>query len=272
MAVPGYASAPASMRLIGGMGTLISALHDRLNPSRIFTGHIVNSLSREPGHIQVTSVDSMGDANTWEVEHVLLAAPPRLIASRVEFSPRLPEKLSSSWAATETWMAPHAKYVAIYEQSFWRSQGLSGQGRSRLGPMVEIHDASIPTGSAALFGFIGIPVSARRNLSAAQLKALCRAQLVRMYGERAAEPKLEILKDWALDPFTATSADLASSGQHTIAPKATVDSGPWAGRVTGIASEWSPEFGGYLAGAVDAAARGIQELPALLGREGHPVA
>lgn len=136
--------------------------------------------------------------------------------------------------------------------------------------MVELHDASIPGVSAALFGFIGVPALARRNMSDAQLKALCRAQLVRMYGEQAAEPALEIYKDCALEPFTATLADMASTGQHTIAPKATLDSGPWAGRVTGIASERSPEFGGYLAGAVDATTRGVQALQALPCREGDP--
>jgi monoamine oxidase len=39
-----------------------------------------------------------------------------------------------------------------------------------------------------------------------------------------------------------------------------VAEGPWAGRAWGAASEWSPEFPGYLAGAVDAAERAVQAL------------
>jgi len=258
VAMPGYASSPASVRLVGGMGALINALHCRVDPNRIFMGHTAKSLHSVREHIRVICERAEEETVTWTVEHVLLAVPPRLVASRLAFFPELPEKLSASWSATETWMAPHAKYFAVFETPFWRDQGLSGQGRSRVGPMVEIHDASVPGGSAALFGFIGVPAWARRNLSDAQLKALCRAQLVRMYGERANEPVLELVKDWALEPFTATLADLSSTGQHASAPPATPENGPWRGLITGIASEWSPEFGGYLAGAVDAAARGVQ--------------
>jgi monoamine oxidase len=197
----------------------------------------------------------------------LLAMPPLLVASRVDFFPELPKDLCASWSATDTWMAPHAKYFAIYEKPFWRDMGLSGQGRSRVGPMAEIHDASVPDGLAALFGFIAVPALVRRNMSDAQLKALCRAQLARMYGEQADSPVLELLQDWALEPFTATQADLTSAGRHVKPPKATVDSGLWAGRITGIASEWSPQFAGYLAGAVDAAANGVEALQLLASAE-----
>lgn len=113
MATPGYASSPASMRLVGGMGALFSALHRRVDPRRILTGHTVKSLLSEPEHIQVSSMDLKGKISTWSVEHVLLAAPPHFIASHVEFFPQLPEKLSASWTATETCMTPHAKYFAI---------------------------------------------------------------------------------------------------------------------------------------------------------------
>ena len=41
-------------------------------------------------------------------------------------------------------------------------------------------------------------------------------------------------------------------------PAAATDSGPWQGCLTGIGSEWSQPVPGYLAGAVDAAALGVQ--------------
>src|SRR3546814_9593606 len=111
-------------------------------------------------------------------------------------------------------MAPHAKYLAIYEAPFWREQGLSGEGRSGRGPMVEIHDASMPGGSAALFGFIGVPAHARKGIAEAALREQCRVQFVRMFGPRADQPRAEMIKDWAVDSFTATAADLQSTGQH----------------------------------------------------------
>ena len=45
----------------------------------------------------------------------------------------------------------------------------------------------------------------------------------------------------------------ADGGQHVEAPPSMAASGPWCGRLTGIASEWSPQFPGYVAGAVEAA-------------------
>ncbi|EDT04545.1 hypothetical protein BamIOP4010DRAFT_1927 [Burkholderia ambifaria IOP40-10] len=62
-------------------------------------------------------------------------------------------------------MAPHAKYIAIYDTPFWRDQGLSGEARSARGPFGEIHDASMPGGCAALFGFFGVPAQVRQNVS-----------------------------------------------------------------------------------------------------------
>ena len=60
--------------------------------------------------------------------------------------------------------------------------------------------------------------------------------------------------------WTATDADQDGAGHHGAAPAAAVAEGPWRGRITGIASEWSPQFPGYLAGAVEAAASGVSKL------------
>lgn len=62
------------------------------------------------------------------------------------------------------------------------------------------------------------------------------------------------------DPFTATEADQSPQAQHGAALRATAADGLWQGRLTGIASEWSPQFPGYVAGAIDAAAQGVQTL------------
>lgn len=259
----GYANSPASMRLLGGMAAFIDALASRLPAERLHTGRAVHELRRSGTHTEllVQEVqDPSGQATTWQAEHVLLALPPRLAAHSLVFSPALPAPLQAQWLATPTWMAPHAKYLAVFDEPFWREQGLSGQARSARGPMVEIHDASMPGGSAALFGFVGVPAHVRQGVSAEALQAHCQAQLVRLFGEAAAHPKATFLKDWAADPLTATPADLNATGQHTAAPAARAADGPWAGCLTGVASEWSPQFPGYVAGAVEAASLGVVGL------------
>ena len=40
-------------------------------------------------------------------------------------------------------------------------------------------------------------------------------------------------------------------------PAATATSGAWSARFTGIASEWSPQFPGYVSGAIEVAGLGV---------------
>jgi monoamine oxidase len=257
----GYKGAPPSMRLTGGMSALIDALYDRLNKTRVMTNQKAYRLNQTGPYIELTSEDSAGRITTWQAQHVLLALPPRLAEDSIEFIPALPSELSKQWRETATWMAPHAKYVAVYNTPFWREHGLSGAAQSTQGPLVEIHDASIIGGSGALFGFIGVPASVRQSVTEDVLKEHCRTQLVRLFGAQAGSPKAEYLKDWSQDPFTATAADIDSNGQHGRAPSAKATSGAWQNHLTGIGSEWSPQFSGYIAGAVEAASVAVQNLP-----------
>lgn len=256
----GYKSAPASMRLVGGMKALTDALRSHLDHDRIHAGQTVHRIRRLEDGVEVDSRDARGCETTWKVAHVLLALPPRLVQANIDFSPALPASLSLSWKDTATWMAPHAKYFAIYETPFWREKGLSGAGRSTVGPLAEIHDASTPQGRAALFGFIGVPATFRKTFGQKELLALCRAQLERMFGAQAALPEVEFIKDWAADPLTAVEADWTGVGQHAAAPPFSATEGPWCGHLTGVGSEWSSRFPGYLAGAIDAVERAVASL------------
>ncbi|HDR9502531.1 MAG TPA: FAD-dependent oxidoreductase [Paraburkholderia sp.] len=256
----GYATTPAPTRVAGGMTALTDALCHRLDAPRIVTGQTVRRICSLDAHVELDS-ENVADGVTWRVEHVLLAIPPRLAEDLIEFTPPLPTELVRQWRRTSTWMAPHAKYIAIYDTPFWREHGLSGEARSARGPLGEIHDASMPGGSAALFGFLRILARVREKVPDDVLRAHCRAQLVRLFGAKAATPVFDVVKDWARDPFTATAADLDDNGHHAEAPAATASSGPWHRRLTGIASEWSRQFPGYVAGAIEAASRGVQALP-----------
>ena len=73
----------------------------------------------------------------------------------------------------------------------------------------------------------------------------------------------ELFKDWAVDGHTATVAHGEGAAQHPPAPALGAATGPWVGRLTGIGSEWSSQFPGYVAGAIDAASRGLESLPAM---------
>lgn len=258
--VSGYGSAAVSMRLEGGMVALIDAIRMQLNPSRLTRGQLLRKLTLEGRQVILETRDPDGGIAFWSADQVLLAMPPRLFIETVECSPPLPSDVVRQWQQTPTWMAPHAKFVAVYPTPFWRQDGLSGQARSALGPMAEIHDASTPSGPAGLFGFLGVDATARQQVDARQLRMLCQRQLVRLFGPQAAEPITTCFKDWAKDPLTATDSDWHAGPHHTKTPWQRAAGAPWADHLIGIGSEWSTNYPAYLAGALEAATLGIQYL------------
>lgn len=256
--VRGYQDSLTSMRLAGGMGTLVHALRQTINADRLQLGRTVRLLRISNNLVEIETVDRDHQVTVTMADHVLLAVPPRLAVESIDFAPQLPIATRQQWQATPTWMAPHAKYVATFESPFWRDDGLSGEARSVVGPLGEIHDASMPGGRAALFGFFSLPATVRRTASEGVLRAHCRAQMRRLFGPRAGTPLNDWIKDWAADPLTATAADLDGAAQgHAAAPHFAPLESPWTGRLTGIASEWSRDFPGYVAGAIDAARKGV---------------
>lgn len=161
-------------------------------------------------------------------------------------------------------MAPHAKFFALYDRPFWRDAGLSGTAQSMVGPMVEMHDATTASGNAALFGFVGISAEQRAAIGEEKLTRACLDQFARVFGPEAQSPQATLFKDWAADPLTAAQADRVSGSSLVPDPTPWVI-GPWANRLALAGSETSPVEPGYLAGAVVAAARAIDETLRNLG-------
>ena len=120
-------------------------------------------------------------------------------------------------------MAPHAKFVALYDRPFWRSAGLSGSAQSVVGPLAEIHDATTGSGSPALFGFVGVGADRRAAAGNELLKKACLDQLVRLFGGEAATPTSTLLMDWSAEIFTATIRDRVA-GVHPMPYR-----GAWVG-------------------------------------------
>jgi len=252
----GYLPGNTSMRVEGGTGQLVRALAGLLPQEHMHLNAELKAVHLEEQGLRLVFAGTPGQLPLYS--HVWLALPPRLTAS-IQFSPSLPEQNVQALMAVPTWMAAHAKYVARYATPFWREAGLSGDAFSRIGPLAEIHDACNEQG-AALFGFFGVNAAQRAGLSALELKDACRVQMVRLFGEQAAEPIDDSVYDWAADPYTATAQDRVSSGEH-----ASLDSGfefalPWTGRVQLIGSEAAVEQGGYMEGALAAVERVLAGL------------
>ena len=245
-----YSSMAGSLRIDGGIGCVTNALAARLPSDTFHLSHRVCAIRENNGGYLVDLVHPGGTLQVAS-RKVVLAIPPRLIASLIEFEPGLPETIMQEMNSVPTWMAGHAKLFAFYEDPFWRTQGLSGDGISRRGPLMEIHDACAPNpGRGALFGFVGLAAgSALREPS--QLIDDAVRQLEKMYGAAAANPLDVTFKDWAVEEFTATEADQIITqhpsyglppGMATLADKSLLFA----------STEMAPQFGGFIEGALEA--------------------
>ncbi|MEZ2128189.1 MULTISPECIES: flavin monoamine oxidase family protein [unclassified Sinorhizobium] len=248
-----------SVRLAGGTAALVRALAGDLPADRILLNTKVTAMALSDHGVQLTVEMGEGRADRLQAEHVVAALPPRLLEATVSFTPGQEPATTARWRASPTWMAPHAKFFAIYDRPFWRTAGLSGTAQSMVGPMVEIHDATTASGKAALFGFLGVAADQRAALGEEVLKQACLTQFARLFGPDALEPRATILKDWAADPLTATAADRAAGG-HPVPGSTQWVAGPWKERLFLAGSETSPSEPGYLAGAIIAAERATGEI------------
>ncbi|MBB4426553.1 monoamine oxidase [Bradyrhizobium sp. CIR48] len=254
---------PQSMRLTGGTGALIRALVAALPPRRLQLRSAVTSIALTRDGVTLAMKAADASSAILVADQVILALPPRLLARTVSFQPGLEPATALLWQSTATWMAPHAKFFALYDRPFWRERSLSGTVQSMVGPMAEIHDATTAFGSAALFGFLGVAADQRLAVGEDVLVQACITQLERLFGPEAAQPRATLFKDWATDPLTATDADRIG-GAHLPPVRTSWVSGAWADRISLGGSETSATEPGYLAGAIDAAARAVAEVLARL--------
>jgi monoamine oxidase len=255
----GLRSEPRSMRLAGGTGALVRALASRLPPGALQLASRVTRITLEDDHARLTIGRPEGGSESILASQVIAALPPRLLEASMAFEPPLDPAMRHLWRETPTWMAPHAKFVAIYGRPFWRLAGLSGTAQSAIGPMGEIHDATTASGAAALFGFLGIDADQRQAAGTSLLTRACLDQLARLFGDEAGRPVATLLMDWTAEAFTATAQD-RRGGAHPTPRRGPWVTGPWRDRLSLAGSETSASDPGYLAGAMDAAARSAAEV------------
>jgi monoamine oxidase len=179
---------------------------------------------------------------------------------------RLPESLPSNVLEiaqrTPVWMGDTIKVVAIYDEPFWRTEGLAGAAISRIGPLHELHDLSGPDGSpAALFGF------ARAGQGQTLRDADIRTQLARIFGPRAGEPQAIQIEDWSLEKWTnpgaAASGLIRSAPDYSLFGNAVYQQAQLGGRLHWSTTETAPNYAGHIEGALEAAERTVNSIASM---------
>ena len=263
----GQINQPASQRLKGGMLSMVKALLSRLDADSVMLNTRVTAISKtDSGDYRVIATQN-NQALELHADSVITTIPLRLMARSIQFTPKLPTSVTEKMRSLPTWMAAHAKIVAIYPTPFWRSQGYSGSAMSYLGPLAEIHDASPNTASeplaqGALFGFFGVNAAGRHTAGEATLKAMVIRQLTRLFGPQAAEPLALELQDWSREEFIATRDDQANT-MHPAYGLQTANGGSEHPHLFFSGTEAATRNGGYLEGALEAAQTAVNHWIAL---------
>jgi monoamine oxidase len=241
-------------RFVGGSQRVSLRLAEELGPERVLLSTPVRRI--EWGDDGVT----VGDVRA---RRVIVALPPTL-TSRIDYAPILPgyrDQLVQRMPQGTVW-----KCMAVYDEPFWRRDGLSGWGLSDVGPIRLTYDNSPPDGSpGVLLGFLEADHARRAGLMAPDERREAVLDVFgRLFGARARTPERYIEKSWAEEEWTRgcygcymTPGGWTSYGKALRAPIGPIH---WAGAET--ATIWN----GYMDGAVRSGERAAAEaLRALEG-------
>jgi monoamine oxidase len=238
-------------RFVGGSQLIALRLAEELG-ERVVLGAPVSRIEHGGDGVTVHA-DGAGARGT----RALLAIAPTL-AGRVAYDPPLPgfrDQLTQRMP-----MGTVVKCMAVYEEPFWRGEGLSGQGTSDTGPVKVTYDNSPPDGSpGVLLGFLeGRHARELGRAAADERRAAVLDSFARLFGPRAAKPEDYIEKLWAEEEFTRgcygchmPTGAWTSYGRALRPPIGALH---WAG------AEYATVWNGYMDGAVRSGEESAREL------------
>ncbi|MCP5082841.1 MAG: FAD-dependent oxidoreductase [Alphaproteobacteria bacterium] len=242
-------------RVVGGSQALVDAMVSKLPQGMVLTSTPATAVQVMDAGVLVGAGNAVLTAG-----QVIVALPPRLALSSIDWKSALPGGLQDALGSMPTWMAPHAKVAVLYDRPFWREAGLSGRIASRAGPLVEAHDHCGSEGEpAALWGFIGLSPEARAALGD-ELEVHIRAQLKRCFGEAIPEPLAVHVEDWAKNRFVASPGDLSGPITHPDVGPEALREVYFDGRLCFAGAETAHQSPGLIEGAFDAAERVVLSL------------
>jgi monoamine oxidase len=244
-------------RFVGGSQLVPIRMAEELGSDRVVLGAPVRAI-RQSSHEGVT-VEA--DGVSVRARCAVVAIAPAL-AGRLAYDPPLPgfrDQLTQRMP-----LGTVAKCMAVYDEPFWRHEGLTGQGTSDTGPVKLTFDNSPPGGTpGVLLGFL----EGRRARELGRVPAEERRSAVidcfaRLYGPRAAKPDAYVERLWAEEEWSR-----GCYGCH-MPPGAWTSYGPALrepiGRLHWAGAEYATVWSGYMDGAVRSGERAAKEALARL--------
>lgn len=243
-------------RVVGGSQILATRLADQLGDSVRLSSPVTGVRQHRDG------VTVEAGSSTVDAQRCIVAIPPTL-AGRIGYEPALPARRDQLTQRMP--MGAVIKCMAVYDDAFWRRDGLTGQLTDEVGPAQLTFDNSPPSGQpgvllAFMEGRHARELSARTPQERQQLVV---AGLARAFGPKAGSPSEFLQLDWSAEPFSG-----GCYGAH-LAPGVLSQFGPElrqpCGRVHWAGTETATVWTGYMDGAVRSGERVAQEVLGALG-------
>ncbi len=231
-----------SIRFVGGSQRLSEGLARKLGNRRMVLGAPVSRIEQSGRGVRLRS--SKGE---WAAKAALVALPPPLIGT-IDYRPVLDP--GRAQLTQRQPMGTTIKVNLVFDQPFWRAEGLNGAVVSDTGPVKVIYDNSPPDGRpGVLVGFCeGTDGSDLYDRPKAKRRKAVLDSFARYFGDRARRPRQYHELVWAAERYTR-GAYGSYNPPGTLTSIGHIAGKPF-GRVHFAASDLSREWTGYMDGAI----------------------
>lgn len=238
-------------RIVGGSQILAIKMAQELGDAVVLSSPVVR-IAQTGSRVLVESKQLTAD-----VRRVIVAIPPAL-AGRIEYDPPLPGRRDQL-----TQRVPQGSVVkinAVYDEPFWRREGLKGQAADPQALVEFTADNTPADGSpGVLVGFIeGNAARAYGREESSERRKLVLESLAHYFGPKAASPTEYYERDWTAEEWTR-----GCYGGH-FPPGVWTAYGPALrepiGRIHWAGTESASVWNGYMDGAVESGDRASMEV------------
>jgi monoamine oxidase len=247
----GVKDAAEDSRPVGGMGAIHRAIAAELGDT-IHLSQPVRSISQDDDGVTVRSEDMVVRARR------VVVTVPISIASQIIYEPMLP--VDRSFLLQRMPLGAVFKIALVYDEPWWRADGLSGQSFGAGGAVSLTIDSCTDTASPGMLTVITEGPEARKlcNLTDEERKKAVIDGVVERFGEKARTPIDYVEQNWTVERY---------SGGGMIAhapPGVLTEFGPAlrepCGRIHWAGTETSPVMYGFIDGAVRSGERVAAEV------------
>ncbi|MFE3000181.1 flavin monoamine oxidase family protein [Nocardia sp. NPDC059246] len=238
-------------RPVGGMGAIYEPMAAQLGDS-IHLSQPVHSIEQDAAGVRVHA-----DGSTVRARRAIVAVP-LAIAGQIRYEPMLP--VDRSLLHQRVPSGSIIKISVLYDEPFWRRDGLSGQSAAPGSPATVTIDGCTDAGRPGVLCVISEGPIARQigRLDPAERRTVILQELVTRFGEKAGVPVDYIEQDWTAERYSGggmlshtPTGVLTQFGRTLREP---------CGRIHWAGTESSAVMCGWVDGAIRSGERAASEV------------